>query len=203
MLPYNDNDELDEESSGGSRSAIILWLIMASVGGFFVVLFLTSGSLTTENTTLQNDLGVMQQTLLVDPTANPTEEALIDELSDVRRQSRIIEPLHTNLVGNHADWSAVMVEIAAYDQTQMRLTSITQATNNRVILNGEAIDENSVIAYTTHLEDSELFSRVAVQSITRKAAPTAARLGNTTSTPEPSPFVVDYVIVLTMRVSTP
>lgn len=202
MLPYDDNNEFDEESAGGDRSAVILWLIMASVGVFFVALFLTSSSLTTENTTLQDDLGVMQQTLLVEPTANPTEDALIDELSDARRQSRIIEPLHTNLVGNHTDWSAVMVEVAGYDQTQMRLTSITQATN-RVILNGEAIDENSVIAYTSHLEDSDLFSRVAVQSITQKAAPTAARPGNTTPTPEPSPFVIDYVIVLTLRVSTP
>lgn len=167
-------EEEESESSGGS-SRLILWLIIAGLGILFVPLYLVSATLKESKAPLETELADIQATLTVTPQPDPEEQALRDNLLQLRSQAGELETLYTDLSANHVDWPAAMAVIANYDPSQMALTGLTQA-EQLVTLTGRANDETIVMAYADMLRDSARFGEVKVQSITLVALPTPTPL---------------------------
>jgi len=155
-----------------SRRTIILWLVVISFAAFFIPLYFVSASIRSENTRLETDLQFVQQALTEGHTPAPEVQELMNTLAQVQEAAGEIEGAHNAITAGHTDWAAVMAAIGNYDPAQLTLTSLTQA-DNRITLNGRAIDDSIVIAYARALEESTLFSRVVVQSLRTIATPFA------------------------------
>lgn len=164
------NEEEESEPSGGS-SRLVLWLIIAGLGILFVPLYLVSATLKESKAPLETELADIQATLTITPQPNPTEQALRDNLLELRGQSGELETLYTDLSANHVDWPAAMSVIANYEPSQMSLTGLMQA-DRLVTLDGRANDETIVMAYADMLRESTRFGEVKVQTITMIALPT-------------------------------
>lgn len=160
------------------RRAIILSLIAISLAALILPLYLVSASVRGDIVSLETEFQSVQDALATVDTPVAEVQELMNTLSQVQESGGELEEAHSTIVADQADWSAVMAAIGNYDPDQLALNSLAQA-NNRITLNGHAINRPAVVAYADGLKASDLFASVEVQSITAVETPLPA-----TSTPE-------------------
>lgn len=166
------DDELyeeDEQPAGGGRSRIVTWLVILGLAGLLMPLFLISTTLQEANLTLLAELEELQTELEVTPTPDPEVTELEDTLTALRGEMTELEGVLATLESGALNWPVIMVAIGDYDQSQIALTNLVQ-NGTRIIVNGHATEESAVVAYTRTLEETGLFNRVLVQSITLQTA---------------------------------
>jgi Tfp pilus assembly protein PilN len=171
LLDLNDQGEQPQPQKI-SRTTIILWLLVLSLAAFFVPLFLLSNGIRGDVLRLEGDLQPISATLAVINTPPPEIQQLLEELTQAQGSADEIEQTYLSLMAGRADWPAVMAAIGDYDPARLTLTSLAQ-TDNRLTLNGRAIDDSAVVAYARDLEESQLFARVVIQSVSSVATPFA------------------------------
>jgi len=154
------------------QRAIILWLVVFGLITFFLPFYLVSTAIRADNTRLETDLKTAQDNLTRGYAPAPDVQELMATLDQVQQSASAIEQAYPTVVAGRTDWLAIMAAIGNYDPTQLALTSLTHA-DNRITLNGQAIDDAAVVAYARSLEESNLFSRVVVQSMQAIATPFA------------------------------
>lgn len=162
------------------QRVIILWLIVLGLATFFLPLYLISTAIRADNTRLEADLKSVQDNLTQVYAPAPDSQELMATLAYIQESASKLQNAYPTIVAGRTDWLAIMTAIGNYDPTQLALTSIAHA-DNRITLNGQAIDDAAVVAYARSLEESNLFSRVVVQSMQAIATPFATP----TSTVEP------------------
>jgi Tfp pilus assembly protein PilN len=194
---------------------VILWMVIASLVGLFLPVYLVLGTIRDQNLSSQNELTQIQETLERDLPLDPTSQVWQESLDQARDQVATIQPIQSTLIAGHTNWPMTMTTIGSYDQSQLTLESITQ-TDNRLVLTGRAGDELAATTYSHQLEQSGLFSRVIVQSITLNHVPTptpmpTVQASNSTPVPageavlnpgSPGTFV-EFVIMVEMKVTQP
>jgi len=168
-----------------------------SFAAFFIPLYFVSASIRSENTRLESDLQSIQGALAEGHTPEPDVQDLMDELAQVQEVASEIEGAHSAVAAEHTDWAAVMAAIGNYDLAELTLTSLTEA-DNRIMLNGRAIDDSVVVAYAHSLEESNLFSRVVVQSLRTIATPFATP---TSTAGEPTGIPITPTVTVTPTVT--
>lgn len=190
-------EEIEEAAPASSRLATLgTWLTVVSLCALFATLFLISTTIKDLNTTAESDLAALQAQFAATPSPNPTEDALISTLVDMRAQVSALQPVQTELSANHRDWPTMMQYLAAYDPAQMTLIAIQQ-TDDQLMLEGEALNEGLVTAYASQLERSGFFARVTVQSLSVRLLPTATPVDPAAPTAStPAGRVVEFVIIL-------
>ena len=178
-------------------SRVTGWLIVCGLGLLFVPLFLMGQALQDDNQMLSAELDTIQLTLTSALPADPQEEQLRQELSEVRELTLELE--NVNLAEQHINWPDVMGVLANYDQSQLALTGLAQ-TGRRVILTGRAQTETAIMNYADSLEQSGHFTLVSVRSITLEALPTPAqRITPTPNTVPSAPRAAEFIILLELK----
>ncbi|NDJ86926.1 MAG: PilN domain-containing protein [Chloroflexi bacterium] len=208
------NPEEEAEGAAGPNR-IVLWLVVASLVGLFVPLYLISSTVESDNADLDQELAILQVTLTSSPPIDPEEQELSNSLASVKRQVREVAITHSDLTSNHIDWPTAMALFANYDPERMVVTGLVQM-ENRITLTGQADQETTVIVYTRMLEESGAFERVIVQSMTLNEPPTptpsdaslnpaALTADNASTTPVmfTSQKFVEFVILVEIKANTP
>jgi Tfp pilus assembly protein PilN len=170
---------------------IILGLVVIGLVTFFPPLYLISATIRDDITRSEADLLAVQETVTSLSAPAPEVQELMDTLAQIQESASEIEEASRAIVADHTDWPTIMAAISNYNPAQLALTSLTHA-DNRITLNGQAIDDSAVLAYARALEDSNLFSRVVVQSIKTVATPVA-----TPTSPEEATLTPTTVITPT------
>lgn len=178
-----------EQGRISRRNTIILWLVAVSSAFLLISLYLVYTTIRGDVARLEANIQTVQETLASSNTPGSESKRLMDELSQAQESVNQIEEAYSTIVAGHTDWSAVMTAIGSYNPTQITLNSLTQA-DNQIILNGHAIDDSVVVAYSRALEGTGLFSRVVVQSIKIVATPSATPTSTEAETPDPTPTVI-------------
>ncbi len=155
---------------GSLRGTIILWLVAISWVILLLPLYLVSTAVRGDITHLEANLQVAQEALSSTNVPDPEVQGLMNDLARVQGAIDEIEGAYSAMAAGHTNWPAVMAAIGNYNPSQLALTSIAQS-GNRITLNGRAIDDSTVIAYSRALEESNLFSLVIVQSVRLLATP--------------------------------
>lgn len=171
--------------SRSSQRAIILWLVVIGLVTFFLPLYLVSTAIRADNTHLETDLKTVQDSLTRGYAPAPDVQELMDTLAQIQQSTSELEQAYPTVVAGRSDWLAIMAAIDNYDPAQLALSSLTHA-DNRITLNGQAIDDAAVVAYARSLEETNLFSRVVVQSMQTVATPFATPT-STAEGPEATP----------------
>jgi len=166
-----------EQPDGSRRKAMALWLVVISLAVFFLPLNLVSSSVRDKTARLEAELQPIQETLASIGTPGPEAQQLMDTLKGIQESADAVKEAYPTIAASHFDWPAVMSAIGKYDPGQLRLTSLTQA-DKQITLHGLAVDDSVVVAYARALEETNLFSRVVVQSIRSIAVPTATPEGS-------------------------
>lgn len=153
-----------------SLSRIIIWLLVASFASLFVPLLLVSVMLDEYNNELLNEIGVLDEQLGIEPTADPQETLLMETLSTLQANRQALQDAQTQMTNAQYDWMGVMVALIDYSSDAIQVTGISQSAN-RLIISGKGVNEPTIIGYLETLEQSGQFERIVVQSFTR-AQPT-------------------------------
>ena len=161
------------------RRVIILSLVAAGLAVLILPLYLVSASIRGDIARLEADLQPVQEALAEISTPAPEVLELMNTLTQTQKSAGQLEEAYPSIVAGRTDWQAVLAAIGSYDPAQLTLTSLTQA-DNLITLGGRAIDSSVVVAYADALKESDLFSRVDVQSMSSAATPFVTA----TSTPE-------------------
>ena len=183
-----------------SRATMVLWLVAVSLLMLFIPLYLFSASVSQDNKGLSTDLGFIQTSLTRVPTPAPAIQQLLTPLAQVQGQVNQINTVYPTLAAPRPNWPAVMTAIGNYDPKQITITSITR-TLNTLTLAGRAKNDTEVTTYAHSLEQSNLCSRVQVQSIHAvMTAPTATP--SRSSTPVAT-SAFEFIIVVDLKVAPP
>jgi len=194
-----DNMPEQRQPRGPLRGTIILWLVAISGIVLLIPLYLVATAIRNDADRLSSELQAVQVALASESTLEPEAQKLADELAQLQGSVNEIDAAHAAVAASHTNWPAVMAAIGNYDPSQVALTSVTQS-DNQITLNGRAIDDPVVIAYSRALEESNLFSRVIVQSVRLVATPFASPV---TATVEPGATVTSTVTVTPTVTPTP
>ncbi|MBC7249523.1 MAG: PilN domain-containing protein [Anaerolineae bacterium] len=163
------------------QRAVILWLVAMALVTFFLPLYLISTAIRANNSHLEANLQSVRAELTRVYTSAPDVQELMTNLAQLQEAIARLEEAYPTVAAQHTDWPTIMSAIGRYDPKQIALISLTHA-DNRITLNGRAVNDAAVIAYARSLEESNLFSRVVVQSIQTIATPFATAT-STTATP--------------------
>ncbi len=155
--------ETDEKPAGSSR--ILIWLVMLSLAGFLLPLYLIYSTLKQDNQQLEVERGNIEATLSSTPERSPEEQELTDLLLQLQQQAIMVEEARATLDASHVDWPATMAVLGSYDQSQMALNSLVQ-TGDQITINGQANHENAIMVYLAALQTSAHFERVSILSVT-------------------------------------
>jgi Tfp pilus assembly protein PilN len=155
------------------RGTIVLWLVAVSGVILLAPLYLASATIRSDITRLEADLQAAHEALTGEETPEPEVQELMNDLAQVQGSVDEIEGAYSGVAAGHANWPAIIAAIGNYNPSQLALTSITQS-DSQITLNGRAINDATVIAYSRALEESNLFSRVVVQSVRSVATPFAS-----------------------------
>jgi hypothetical protein len=188
MTPPNPTDlnsaSEPNETHRSLRNAMVLWLIALSLAMLILPLYLVSAALRDDVVRLEAALRSNREALAELDTLSPDAQELVNSLAEAEALAVQIEEARANILADHTNWVAVMATIGNYDPRQLALTSLTHD-DHRIILDGEAADDSAVMRYARDLEESDLFARVAVESINTIPMPRA--LATPTPTKAPSP----------------
>jgi Tfp pilus assembly protein PilN len=150
------------------RRSVILWLGVFGAITFALALYLISASVQNDIVRSEATLDALQENLIAISSPAPEVQALTATLT---KTLDLVSTLEAASPPRGVNWPAVMAVIANYNPSEITLSSLTQA-DNQITLNGQAIDDVVVAAYTRSLEDSQLFSNVGLQSL-KLITPTA------------------------------
>jgi Tfp pilus assembly protein PilN len=196
--------ETEEDVTVRHSSQVILWLVVFSVAGLILPLVLISTAIEQNNKTAALDLAQIEEEVNNAKQPEPAEQALRDTLLETKNQRTVLETLRDDLVSQHVNWSAVMAVVGNYGSAKMTLTGLSQS-GTQITLSGQAETESTVIAYARMLEETGLFTRVVVQSISLKVLPTSTPtpgVATPTAVPDVAPGpdqVVEFVILVELR----
>lgn len=183
--PEIQEEEL-EEPEPRSRSSLVIWLVALGIAALFVPLYLVSVAVEESIVPLQERFDALQETLTAPPRVPPEEVALTDRLLDLRSQLSALSDVPATLIAGHTDWPRIMAAVHSYDANRIRLTGFVHE-NTRLTLQGNAVEESAVLEFSDVLQDTGLFARVSVQTISLGPTPTPAR--------EPTPQGGDPLLV--------
>ncbi|MFP4321356.1 MAG: hypothetical protein ACLFTK_02785 [Anaerolineales bacterium] len=165
----------------------IALLLVASLAGLFLPLYLLSNSLTADYTVQEAELGALE-TQLAQPTApEPTRQAAEAALSALRRDLAAVENQVAGLQAEQIDWPGAFAVLADYDTNTLQLTDVTHY-GGHLILEGRARNETDVRTYSARLEDWPGFRRIIIQSL---------QVINQPSTGRPTVTPADYSALAT------
>lgn len=168
---FNDLDEFEEELPQiVSRGNIILWLVVIGLIVLFIPLYLVFTTIQSDVTRLESDVVPLEERIAANLTPPSDVQALMEQVSVIQGEVGQIESIYPTLVASHVDWPLALDVISKYDQTQMRLTDITQS-GKRLLINGQAVNNSVVVAYAQALQASGQFEKVEIQSITSLGEP--------------------------------
>jgi hypothetical protein len=167
-------DEELEESDSRSGLRIVVWLLALGIVALFLPLYLVSVAVEESIVPLQAELESLQATITAPPDVRPEEVALTDHLLDLRGQLNAIEDIPSTLIAGHTDWPAIMAAVRSYDANRIRLIGFTHE-HVRLTLEGNAVEESAVLGFSNALQQTGLFSRVAIQTISVSPQPTPTR----------------------------
>lgn len=198
-------EEVTETTKPKRRNMVywVRWLIVLSLAMTIVPLALIASTIEEAAFIIQTDVTALAMTLAFTPAPDPTQEAMKAELSQLRADRNILEPLLTQLNTHYRPIPVVMGYIRNYDTTYLGLTGLTEA-NGQLTLTGQAYDEKFVMHYAEMLRSCDAFERVMVQAITLKTLETdgKSRQKNETAlrfaAPVPSIYA-EFVIVIEFK----
>lgn len=215
MIPPNRNDngvaaELSEPGSSPrtvSRTTIILWLVVVGMMFFFLPLYVVSATVREDTRNLEADLSSMRLLLTTVPTARPEIQRVLTPLAQTQAQINQLKVVHPTLIAPRPDLPIVMTAIGKYNPNDIMLTSLTLE-NNRITLNGRAAHDEHGIGYVHTLEQSNLFTRVMLQSM-QMTAPITSTLALTpapkraTEAGSPPSMPMRFIIILELKAVAP
>ncbi len=200
IAPERDELESNDETTGSTGSSrIVLWLILLGLGILFVPVYLVGATIKESKTPLETELTQIQATLAVTPHPNPTEQALTDNLVQIRGQISDLATLQADLLATHIDWPSVMAIISSYDQTRMTITSLSQ-TGRAITLDGRANDQQIVMDYAELLRQSNQFQDVTIRSIALQPIPTATPERDATPVPATPGTTAAFTLTLQLKI---
>jgi Tfp pilus assembly protein PilN len=178
-----------------SRPNLILWLTSISMFVFFIPLYLFSVSVSEDTKAMNTDLGFMKTSLTQVATPAPAIQELLTPLAQSQGQLSQLNAVLPTIAASRPDWPAIMTAIGNYDPNYLTLTSMTR-TLTSLTISGRAYDGNAITTFAHGLEQSNLFSRVTIQSIraitvtpTVTLTKSSSSTGTNTATPLPSPYM--------------
>ena len=174
------------------RQTVILWLIALGLAGFTLTLILVTTTLQDDVAQIEAELQSIQQALTRLETPSTEVLALTATLTKTLTLAAELEAVRPP-VG--VDWPVVMSQVGNYNSTQLVLTDLIQE-NNRVTLNGEAVDSTVVTRYRGMLETSDRFTRVVIQSIKVLPPATSAPTPVAPAVPATTAMTVAFVIIM-------
>jgi Tfp pilus assembly protein PilN len=183
--------EETEQAVGTPR--IVLWLVATSLLGLLLPLYLISTTIEDNNQQLQTEITQIDQEIETLSQPQPEQTTLQDTLLRLRRQQQELETLSETLITQHINWPAVITVIGNYAPSPINFTSLAQE-GDQITINGEASTEVEVMAYARMLEESDLFTRVVVQSLALTMQPTPSPQPEIT--PLPPDQIVEFVILV-------
>ena len=166
-LPEVDNDL--EPARPARLSRLTRWLIAIGMGVLFVALNLVSATIRDTSAPLATALVQLQATLTAAPQPLPARDQIAAAMILMRQNAVALNSLTGTLTAQHITWPDVLNLLADYDASQVYLSGLAQS-GMRIVVTGQAADENVVINYTDRLRQSNRFSSVVVQSITLKGS---------------------------------
>jgi Tfp pilus assembly protein PilN len=152
------------------QRAKILLLVAAGLAVLILPIYIVSGRIGGDMARLQGQLQFTQDALESISTPEPEVQELMSTLAQIQEPVSELEEIYPSIVAGRTDWPAVLAAIGNYNPAELILTSLTQA-DNRITLEGQAMDSSIVTAYADALEQSDLFSSVEVQSMSSLATP--------------------------------
>jgi hypothetical protein len=183
------------------RRAIELWMVALLFTFLLIPVYLVYLSIERDVDRLNADYQIVQQTLTAMGTPDPEKQALKKDLTQVQSAIALIKGASSDLEDRNVDWPAVMVAIKRYNPIQITLDSVRQS-DERLILEGHAVDDSVVIAYSNRLKENDLFADVTVRSLETVATPFATPSATSfiqpgptetpTITPTPTPDPSDH-----------
>jgi Tfp pilus assembly protein PilN len=165
------DEELEQSEETGQSPRIVIWLVVLSLLGLMVPMFLVRAMIQDQTTKVKADVAKVEQDLTDLSKPSSEQNALQDQLLNARTELDTLDTLQTDLTTNYINWPAIMTAIGNYGSAQMQITSLSQAAN-QILINGQAENETVVMSYARMLEETSLFSRVVVQSMALKMLPT-------------------------------
>lgn len=173
-------EEAVEEPESRSGSRIVAWLFALGIAALFLPLYLVSVAIGDATVPLEAELESLQATLTTPPEVRSEELTLTERLLDLRAQLGAIEDVPSTLIAAHTDWPAIMAAVGSYDANRIRLVGFNHE-NARLTLEGNAVEESAVLEFADALEQTGLFSRVSVQTISVGMQPTPTPVPTSTS----------------------
>jgi len=161
-----DDETKSGDSAGTGSGRIVLWLVVLSMGFLVVPMMLVGGVIQEERVLLEEQLTGLQAELNATPVIDPEVQRLEAELLGLRNDTSTLNSLQTTLAASHIDWTSLMDTLLTYEAQYMEVTGIVQE-ERRLMISGLADEEAYLMQYVDVLQQSELFSQVILQSITR------------------------------------
>jgi hypothetical protein len=172
-----------------------------ALAALFLPLYFLASAVEEENVPLIAEIEALQVTLTAPAQVPSAEQTLSAQRQALQVQLSALEGIPQTLEAGHVDWAAVMLAVRRYDPASIRLTGFVQD-GDRLTLEGKAIAESAALDYASVLEDTRLFARVHVQTITLSPPPTATAIVLQNGTPvmtladPPLPFVFTLTLEL-------
>lgn len=167
------------------RQTIFLWVVAVSLLATVVPLYLLSLSLRTDVMANEALLRELRIAIEATPTLVPEVRALLGTVAALEVRRGEIATAEVALLEAGTDWEEIMDALYSYDPQRLELTSISQ-NGQEFQLTGRAVDDDAVTDYRRRLQASDLFSRVAIDSISPLRAGTPTPTAPLDLTPSPS-----------------
>ena len=171
--PPNEPEEDQSWSAGLPRGVIILVLLAIGSVAAIIPLYFVLSTIRADTTQLQSEIQVAQRQLSETSTPDPEIQTLQAQLAEAEASVTEMEQAFANLGTDYASWPAVMEAIGDYEPNNITLNTLSQD-GSRLTLEGQGSSDSVVIAYADRLEESNLFSRVVLQSLRSIATPFAS-----------------------------
>lgn len=192
-----DEPVLTEQKSTSNNSRLVLWLLVLSLSGFFVPLYLISVTIEERTLAMATEEADLQATLIATPAPDPQEETLRSEFIDLQNLINTLANLNQTLDTAHIDWPYVMSAVGRYNPAQLNINSLSQ-TERVITLTGQATLESVVLAYVETLKETGPFETVLIESI--QLAPSAADQEDAGDIHTQQP--VGFTLVIELKAST-
>lgn len=173
-----------------SQTTKLLVMVVISLLIFFLPLFLLTIAVSEDAKNMNADLGFVRTSLTQVPTPIPAIQKLMTPIAQTQGQINQFNAVYPTLTAPRANWSSIMGTVGKYDPNQISLAAITR-TANSLTITGNAINDSVVSAYAHALEESNVFSRVVVQSFhALTITPTVQLTKTATVIPMSTPIVM-------------
>jgi len=181
MSRFDLSDPAQDSSLGQLRRVrrtVILQITALGLAALALPLYLVFTQLRAESIQLATELASVQASTEALGAPMPEVDALTAQAAEIDALTAALEAAQPPPGVN---WPAVIAAINTYDRDRIELTALTQ-TDNRVLLEGRASDNEVVWAYVKQMAASPWLVNVDVQSIKLAHDSTRASGGETATT---------------------